>query len=437
MNRSLRGTIAEVKINWVFRFDSGCQLPYLRPMAIVKLLIILAVIVIGIKKKFFVGYLLTIAAIATPMLFGYGVTDVLSGFWGTASSGDFWRLFGAIVIVTVLGHLLKEMGSLDQLTDAAQDMAGGKRTASAILPAAVGLMPMPGGALLSAPLVGHVLKDDNKTPHYLSATNYWFRHVMEFFWPLYPGIILGAGITGLPVQKFSYMGLLMSLAMIIIGYFFFLRKIENGAHTSHSFRAIAQIGKAIWPFFLAVALALFARIEIVLALGIAIVVTVVVNRKSWPLIVPVIREAVTLRLFFMVFGIIVFKDMLDLSGAVANIPAEVARYGIPPAAVIFVVAFLSGLLSGMVAAFVGLSFPILAGFLYVPEINLGNIFLTYMFGYMGMILSPTHFCLLLTAEHFKADLGQVYRTFIWPLTILAAVGLLLYLSGYPWNLISI
>ncbi|NMC44894.1 MAG: hypothetical protein GYA46_13330, partial [candidate division Zixibacteria bacterium] len=44
-------------------------------------------------------------------------------------------------------------------------------------------------------------------------------------------------------------------------------------------------------------------------------------------------------------------------------------------------------------------------------------------------------CLLLTAEHFKADLGKVYRAFLPPLIVLAAVGFALYFLGYPWSLI--
>ncbi|MCP4568051.1 MAG: DUF401 family protein [FCB group bacterium] len=408
-----------------------------RAMAVFKLLLVLALIVYGIKRKFFVGYLLCLAGIAVPLLFGFGPLDVLQGIWGTCKSLDFWRLFGAITIITILGQLLKAVGSLDQLTDAAQGLAGGKKTATAVLPAAVGLMPMPGGALLSAPLVGEVLKNDGKSPQFMSAVNYWYRHVMELFWPLYPGIILGSAITGIAIQKFSYLGMIMSLTMIIIGYIFFLRRIKNNNHRAHSFKSIVGIASAIWPFFLAVSLSLFGGLDIVPALIIAVIMTVLTNRRTWPQLWPVIKSSVTLRLFFMVFGIIVFKDLLELSGAVADIPAEVDRLGIPPAFMIFVVAFLSGLLSGMVAAFVGLSFPILSGFLYIPEPHLGNIFLTYLSGYLGMLLSPTHFCLLLTTEHFKADLGKVYHMFLLPLIILAVVGFTLYFLGYPWNIISI
>lgn len=405
-------------------------------MSVLKLLLILALIIYGIKRKFFVGYLLAIAGALLPLLFGITPLAVAKGFGHTLSSPAFWKLFAAIVIVTILAYLLKRIGALDRLTGAAQELAGGKRTAVAVLPAAIGMMPMPGGALLSAPLVQEVLREDNKSPVFLSAANYWFRHLMEFFWPLYPGIILGAGIIGIPVQRYGLLCMVMSVVMLTIGYLFFLRRIENNGNGSrHNLRAVWQILGALWPLLLTVFLALAFGIDIVIALLISITGTIALNRSSWPVLWPTIREAVNLRLFFMVFGILVFKDMVELSGAVGDIPGEVARYGIPPATIIFLVPFLSGLLTGMTAAFIGLSFPILAGFLYIPEIQMGNIFLAHLSGYLGMILSPTHFCLLLTAEHFKADLGKVYRAFVPALLLLAAVGFALYFFGYPWNLI--
>ncbi len=405
-------------------------------MTIAKLLFVLALIIFGIRRKIFVGYLLLGAGVLLPLLFGFSVAAVVQGVGGTLISAGFWQLFGAIVIVTFLGQLLRRIGYLKALTIAAQNLAGGKRTAVAVLPAAIGMMPMPAGALLSAPLVEEVLQSDNKPPQFMAATNYWYRHVMEFFWPLYPGILLGAGITGLPIQDFAAMGLPMSLVMAFLGYLFFLRKIEKTPSKSNGIKAVIGIIGAIWPFFLAVVLALFAGMDIVMALGIAVVATILTHKGSWREVIPVMREHITLRLFFMVFGILVFKDLLELSGAVGSIPGEVERLGIPPFTVIFLVSFLSGLLTGMVAAFVGLSFPILAGFLYLPEINASNIFFAYLCGYFGMIISPTHFCLILSSEHFKADLGSVYRTMVKGLMILILFGFALYFSGYPWHLVS-
>jgi integral membrane protein (TIGR00529 family) len=231
------------------------------------------------------------------------------------------------------------------------------------------------------------------------------------------------------------MGVIMSAAMILLGYLFFLRRIAPSSQKPHTVRAIGRILLAIWPLMLAVVLALGIELDIVAALVAAVGATILFNRISPKTVWRVMSGTATFRLLMLVFGILVFKDLMEATGAVAAIPDTVSHLGIPPVAILFTVAFLTGLLSGMLAAFVGLSFPILAGYLYIPEINAGNIFFTFLSGYLGMILSPTHFCLLLTSEHFKADLGSVYRAFVIPVIFLALFGFSLYLFGYPWNII--
>jgi len=136
----------------------------------------------------------------------------------------------------------------------------------------------------------------------------------------------------------------------------------------------------------------------------------------------------------LVFGILSFQQMLELTGAVSSIPRLTVDLGFPPAVVIFALTFTVGLLTGMVAAFVGLSYPLLAGYLYQPDINLGNIFFAFLSGYLGMMLSPMHFCLVLTNEYFKSNLGKAYRTLSIPILLLFVSGLILYLTGYPWEL---
>ena len=82
------------------------------------------------------------------------------------------------------------------------------------------------------------------------------------------------------------------------------------------------------------------------------------------------------------------------------------------------------------AAFVGLGYTILAGFLYQPNIIPEYIFIAYISGFLGIMLSPSHLCLVLTNEFFNSNLMNVYKRLLVPLAILAIIGLLLYYSGW-------
>jgi hypothetical protein len=90
----------------------------------------------------------------------------------------------------------------------------------------------------------------------------------------------------------------------------------------------------------------------------------------------------------------------------------------------------SGLLTGMLAGLVALSYSLLAGFLYQPVVIPQNILLAFVSGYVGMMASPTHLCLVLTNEYFKSDLFKCLRLMAIPLLILGVFGYLL--SESPW-----
>jgi hypothetical protein len=51
-------------------------------------------------------------------------------------------------------------------------------------------------------------------------------------------------------------------------------------------------------------------------------------------------------------------------------------------------------------------------------------------GFIGMLLSPAHLCLILTNEYFGSDLLKVIRVLAVPLLLLAVIGWALYAVGY-------
>ncbi len=400
-----------------------------------KLALVFILIVIGIRRKIFVGYLLFGAGLLTAILYRLNVVVILGGYRDVLLSERFISLYGIIILITFLGRLLKELGYLDRLVDASESLVGGARTASAVLPALVGLMPMPGGALLSAPLVGKVLAKDKYTPAFKTAVNYWSRHVMEFCWPIYPGLILAAALTSVPLGTICLMQLPMTLLMIPIGIIFLIRRINvNNRGRGHLFRPFLKILSTIWPILLAISIAAIFSIELLYAVALSLIVLLIVERPKWPRIREAGKSAISYRLPVLVYGVLTFQKMLELTGAIGSIPQLSAELGLPAELVIIAVSFTAGLLTGILFAMVGLGYPLLAGYLYHPDINLANIFLAFVSGYVGMIFSPTHFCLILTNEHFRSNLGQVYHLLTKPLIILFLGGLVLYLAGYPWNL---
>ncbi len=401
-------------------------------MDALKLVFVFALIVLALRKRVSVAVSLFGAGVVTALLYGVNPSDLLAGYWELLKSERFISLTSVIVLITALGQLLQELHFLDKLTDACRGLPGGNKTAVALLPPLVGLMPMPGGSLLSAPLVDNVLGHGGYPAEFRTASNYWFRHLVEFFWPIYPGIILTEAITGMPIGSVALMQMPMSLVMIALGMFFFIRHVGNdGLGHSELLRALGGILRTIWPIPLAIAIYGILRIELALAVLSALVVLVLVSRPSWKSLLTAAKKGLSYKLIFLIFGTLSFQTALELSGAIGSIPRLSLQFNLPVELVIFLVCFAAGILTGMVAAFVALGYSLLAGFLYQPEIVPAHILLAYLSGYLGMMLSPTHLCLILTNEYFNSDLLKVYRKLAVPVFLLALFGFLLYLSPWP------
>jgi hypothetical protein len=74
--------------------------------------------------------------------------------------------------------------------------------------------------------------------------------------------------------------------------------------------------------------------------------------------------------------------------------------------------FLAGFVTGVASAIAGIAFPLVAGLLASGAGGLSpmaTMALAFGFGYMGMMLSPIHLCLLMTRDYFSASLLPIYR----------------------------
>lgn len=386
---------------------------------------------LALRYKAPVGLTLFAAGLLAAALYRVPLPSLLDGYWQLLKSARFLSLTGVIVLVTILGALLGELGHLGRLSSACSRLYGGTRTAVAVLPFLIGLMPMPGGALLSAPLVGSLLAKPKYSPEFRTATNYWFRHLAEPFWPIYPGVILTEAVTGMPMARVALLQFPLSIFMLIMGILFLSRRIDRTPGTAvGSGGALADILKSLWPIVGAILLYGVFGLNLVFSLLLALTALVLVSRPGIPVLVQSIKKGLSYRLTLVVFGIMSFQSVLELSGAIKSVPTFAQAMHFPPWALIILVCFTLGFLTGMVAAYIGMGYALLAGFLYQPTVMPGNILLGYLAGYLGMLLSPTHLCLVLSTSHFGANLGKVYRLMAIPALIFAVASFLLSRSAW-------
>lgn len=97
----------------------------------------------------------------------------------------------------IFEHLLGQENYLGKMLTGLRGLIRDQRTVMAILPAFIGLMPSAGGAHFSAPLVGQAAEGTAINSDEKSFINYYYRHVWEYFLPLYPGVLLTSRLSGI------------------------------------------------------------------------------------------------------------------------------------------------------------------------------------------------------------------------------------------------
>ena len=333
------------------------------------------------------------------------------------------NLVAGMVLIMVLENIIRKRGLLKRMMEAVVNVARDRRIAMAVLPGVIGLLPSAGGAAFSAPMVQEAAADVEMTPEHKAFINYWFRHIWEYISPLYPGVILAAAVTKVPMNKFLLSQLPLPLAVVGVGALLGFRGVKTDIVAGKRNRdEVKALFVTLLPITLSVVLVVLFKMPLALAMISVVAVMFAFYRYTAKDIFITLKESMSINIMLMVIGIMVFKGMLDATGAIEALPLFFKQSGIPTALVLFLLPFIVGLLTGLTVGFVGATFPIITAMMGgAPDV--GAVTFAFASGFAGVMLSPTHLCLILTIRYFKADMAGTYRLLYLPILLVFAVGL--------------
>jgi hypothetical protein len=358
---------------------------------------------------------------------------------GTLTAYDTIKLVAIVAFILMLSSCLRESGALEEMVGSICRMIRDNRVTMGLLPALIGFLPMPGGALFSAPMIEGLADKANLTAEYRTFINYWFRHVWEYSFPLYPGLLLSATILHVNLGRLTVHQFPLCVAAIVSGTVFglirvpkILRKVETGREW---WVQVGRFLRGFWPVLLIVIGIFIVPWSRILPVGakfdpLMVTLPVTVLLFGWPRLgfrgfIRAIVKGFDYRLPLTVLAVLIFKDIIGHSGAVEDLSATFQRWGIPDLALFIILPVLMGYLTGITHTYVSVAFPLLMPFFGDP-IDLTRVQLAYAAGFVGVLLSPVHLCLVLSADYFHADLNKVIRFVVPPVALVALVSLAMY-----------
>jgi uncharacterized protein len=385
---------------------------------VIPLLLLFVLIIVLIRLKSPIG----LALIAGALFLGIYNFSISGQFWEmlweSLISLESWKLVLTVALILTFANIFESAGFVRSMVTSLESFLS-PAWVTRIAPAIIGLLPMPGGAMVSAPIVRQMGEGTNTSPEQYTAANYWWRHVWETTWPLYPSIILAAAVLNVSVWDVAIINFPISLTCIASG--FILKRIGSIKRSGAKFDWQILLG-SLWPILFIVLLGLVFKIDLVLSVMFVLVVVIITRRISRPIVLDGLKQGFSLDIIALIFGVMTLMHAIEKTGVAMQFYNELLQFGIPPMMVVFVVPFAVGLLTGVTSAYIGVGFPIvlpLLGTALVPQ-NAGML-LAFAGGFMGVMASPVHLCLVLTSEYFKASLVKTLALLILPIVLTSLI----------------
>jgi len=386
-------------------------------LAVVSILSGLISMMISIKLIKKVHWAILMATIVTAIV-SLNLNYIGSSFLQTITQSDFYEVIIVIFGIYLLSDTMKASGNSQKFAKNIEGLFN-PRQAVGLMPMLLGLLPMPGGAMFTAPMVKDIADENNINRVEATAMNYWFRHSMEFFWILYPALILESALTGIALTKLLLIQLPIGLFAIIGGWVHF----KNG-------KVSLKKDKKLWK-------ELFESILPVLI----IIVGVIISLPGWLVVLTVsliytfyhknYKDLLNIRWETLLLLLFVFwyKNFITESNLSNNFVENLTNWGISPWWIIMISPIIIGLITGITQAGFAVTMPIALSFVEAGAISLVPVAITtYFFSVLGVLLSPVHLCLLLTSKYFEVEMFNVIRRITIPVfyAIMGYIGVMLF-----------
>lgn len=392
---------------------------------LIALLISFALLAAMLYKRVTIGLALVSSAIALSLLsigpIGLGIV-----FIDTTSNPLTISLVFVTIGIMLLSLLYKETKALDTLSRSFGGLLRNPKLIVSTLPAIIGLLPVPGGALMSAPLVETEAEKLGLGKTKKTYVNVWFRHVIFPIYPMSQILILAAALTGTSLTSMILSQIPVVAAMIVIGYFTVLRKahvIEHHASNSKFQENIKHLLSSFSPILAMIFAVVIFGIDVSIAAFVGIILLLIITKPSQQTLVKTVTNISTYKIALAAYGAMLLRTATMESGVSEAIGQAIATSNINDALLLAALPAALAFFIGSPSGGIALSVPIIGGTVQFTPSSASLLFISAYLGYLG---SPTHLCLALTVDYFQSAMNRVYKFLLPSLALSFAVAIIVY-----------
>lgn len=285
----------------------------------------------------------------------------------------------------------------------------------------MGMLPMPGGALLSAPVIKKA--GVGVSPDRQAAINIWFRHFLLLVYP-FGALLPTTKMAGINVYEQIVYLIPGFFLLLFLGYLFLLKDITGTIQTASSPKpkkilvpfGIILIAPLIHITFITLDPYRLPEFYLVCAVATSFLLSLYFGHISLGNIKKIILKMKPWKYSLIIMGMFLFLNIFKAS----DTPGVFEALNVPKIFLLVIIGFLLGFATGRVQLPVSILLPVYLakyGVSFMTPVSFAIMFFSV---YLGYLISPVHPCVAVSLTYFHTSLKHTIKHMIPP----AAIGLI-------------
>ncbi len=362
---------------------------------------LIVIILILVFSKYELSITLTIGAIVFGILADVNVIDAILT---VGLDPSIILLTIAILFIPILGGLMGESGLMNELID---NMDVSKKTSLMVSPALYGLLPVAGGALMSAPIVDNIAPEMNSSRKI--SINVWYRHIFILIYPL--SLLVISEIANINLYLIVVAMIIPFILLILIGYFFLIKSIPEEKEQHE--RNLKRVFRNLIPIIIAPIFDFIGRLfinfsypEIFLIIGLLLSIFISLKMGNLPLksVGKISKGMKIWRFPLLIFAMFLFLEVFIRS----SVPDTIGNLNLPYI-LLLCIGFFLGVGTGRIQLPLSIMVPIYTiqnSLMAMPLLDFSFLYLAIFLGY---IITPIHPCVAYSINYFNDSYKNVLK----------------------------
>lgn len=374
-----------------------------------------SIIPILIKKKVKLSYTLLIIAGILGIFSNIGINNVANSIFNVFLNSASRSTILTVMMVSILGGLMGHYKILESIVETLEGLIKNKKNILMIIPAFIGLLVVPGGALLSAPFINNIGEELKITPPKRAAINLIFRHIAMFVMPFSTGLlIVASSFPDLSIGRIILYNILFVSLIVISGYLLFIRNIKVDIHTKRENYGsnLIKLGLLTSPIYVPVIITLSTGLPFYITLLISLVIVYFLGDKNN--FIKTLVNSISWHTILTMIAILIIKEIISNMDGLLEIFIALFNNSngiFYTLLIFFVTSLFFGIVTGNQGASLAIILPMISGLTLSTNMLYIYVYFAYVSAFMGYYFSPLHLCQAFTVELMGVNTIDLYKEY--------------------------